>query len=260
MMSKIHILFHLRLGLLLGLFSLCACNIPRDNPLDPKNPDSKQPQKVLIQAFVNTNNTASYNEYMLEALYQLQNEYDGQLVVAAHHRNTADSESPYHCVENELLYQTYLSGFDSPIKGVPDVFFNGTEGRVQGASSLSTALLRLQEALTDALKSDSYFLIDADYRKTGSGVKPEVTIARLGDRHSESILVKCMILSTIDSDHRNVVTDQNQSRLIDTLKHGESVDVELDELTCTNALGSILVVYITNKNEQTVYQCESIPL
>ena len=250
----------IRLFFLSLLLVVSACNIPRDNPLDPKNPDSKQAQKVLIQAFVNTENNTDYNEYMIQALHQLKNEYDGQLIIAEHHRNTPGAETPYHFVENELLYQTYLSGFENPIKGVPDVFINGIDARVQGASSVATALLRLQEAVSNEVKQDCHFLVDIDYESSGSGIKPVVTLARLGGSGISSILIKCMLVSYINADFQAVVTDQAQSRLIDHMDHGESEVVELPQLNVNTSYANSLVVYVTDQSEQRVYQSESIQL
>ena len=87
---------------------ILRCSIPRDNILDPENPDSYRSHQIMIEAFVNTENPYPYNGYMLGALDSLLHLYKNQLFVAEYHRNTEDYPSDYHLAENEILYQTYL--------------------------------------------------------------------------------------------------------------------------------------------------------
>ncbi|MCK4754801.1 MAG: hypothetical protein KAS58_06175, partial [Calditrichia bacterium] len=66
---------------------LISCkDIPRDNVLDPKNPDSYRAQVISLEAFVNTENDQMYNEYMLSALQTIVNRYPGKLILLQYHR------------------------------------------------------------------------------------------------------------------------------------------------------------------------------
>ena len=84
------------LTIILILFLVECQNIPRDNPLDPKNPESFSSLNILIEAFVNTANPHRYNEYMLAALDSILNSYPNRVVIAEYHRNTEVYLDTYH--------------------------------------------------------------------------------------------------------------------------------------------------------------------
>ncbi|MFN2128874.1 MAG: hypothetical protein ACK2TU_13525, partial [Anaerolineales bacterium] len=119
-------------------------DLPRDNLLDPKNPNSYRPQIVSLEAFVNTQNDADFNQYMLEALSIIEQRYPQKVAIAHYHRNVPDTtyEDSLAIQANEILYTQYVNYFDGQ-KGVPDVFINGVAKRIKGASSVATALERL---------------------------------------------------------------------------------------------------------------------
>ena len=166
---KLHFKYALCVFLVLIIFQ-CE-DIPRDNVLDPKNPDSIIQHKIMIEAFVNTNNPSSVNEYALQALDSLSMLYADRLLIAEYHRNTAEYNDPYHLDKGELLYQHYISQFDN-VKGVPDIFINGSNQRIQGASSASFSLFRLEAALAGEISQNSYFLIDVEYTEDNNQIRP----------------------------------------------------------------------------------------
>ena len=56
--------------------TLFGCSdLPRDNPLDPKNPESQRPQVVLAEAFVTDDPDAQFCANALDALTQLEGEF-----------------------------------------------------------------------------------------------------------------------------------------------------------------------------------------
>ena len=66
------------------IFNVCQ-DIPRDNVLDPKNPESSTRQIITVEAFVNTNNELSYNQNMLNALDLLDEKYPDKLSIMQYH-------------------------------------------------------------------------------------------------------------------------------------------------------------------------------
>jgi hypothetical protein len=245
--------------LLLGL----ACGkIPRDNVLDPKNPDSIGDQLVLVEAFVNTNNPHSYNEYMLTALDSLEAIYSGDIVIAEYHRNTIQYvDSLYHLDQSELLYQLYLEASEASLKAVPDVFVNGIRRRIQGASSVSTALFRLQEAVSLEASNVTHFTLELSAWIDGDRLKPEVTIARLGTRDIEDIYIKgVLVIDTGEQNFRHVVRNVVKSSLIPHLRHGDIETISLAELPYFPSHTNTLICYITNKDETQVLQCVSLSI
>jgi hypothetical protein len=73
--------------LLVSILLISACeDIPRDNLLDPQNPDSYTSSIILLEAFVNTNNPLPYNLWALEALDEIGGLYGTKIVIAEYHR------------------------------------------------------------------------------------------------------------------------------------------------------------------------------
>lgn len=252
--------FFKRLSILFVVLLLwTACNIPRDNVLDPKNPDSYCPRKTIIEAFVNTGNPFSYNQYMLSALDSLSQLYSDRLVIVEYHRNTDQYNDNYHINENELLYQHYLNATGSSLKGVPDVFINGVFQRVQGASSVHSALFRLQQAVLTEISANSHFTLELAYEITKGKLTPIVTLARLGSTDAREILLKAVLTSQIEEIYlKRVVRGSVKSSIIPILTHSEVKIYTLPELNINESFHNQLIVYITDQNERTILQCESI--
>ncbi len=243
-----------------GLLLACG-DIPRDNPLDPKNPDSYCAQKIVIEAFVNTGNPYPYNQYMLVALDSLADLYPEQLVIAEYHRNTEQYLDSLHLNENELLYQHYLQVLGSSLKAVPDVFINGVEQHVQGASSVQSALFRLQQAVLSDFTKNSYFTMELSYQLHGTKIIPVVTLARLGREEATNILLKAIIIARQDElYHKRTVRGSTKSGLIPTLSPGDFKTIELPELEIDAVDPCSLIVYVVDKNERTIYQSDSLPV
>lgn len=242
---------------LLVLLVLSCGDLPHDNMLDPKNPDSIAPQKVMIEAFVNTNNPSNVNQYALQALNSLLTSYGDRIVIAEYHRNTAEYTDPYHLEKNELLYQHYISQFDN-LKAVPDIFINGTNQRVQGASSASYSLFRLEQALTEEIVKNNYYLIEIDYSRNGDTIRPKIHLARLGKGYGRDIVIKAVIVSDISSPYlQRVVHSSVESNVISVLSPGEQRDLELPEMSIDVNFVNTLIVYITGSTANYIYQCES---
>jgi hypothetical protein len=246
--------------LLLSLTLFVECgDIPRDNPLDPKNTSSVRAFTVMIEAFVNTDNPSQYNQYMLAALDSLIRLYPNQINVVEYHRNTQTSPSNYHLDKNEILYQNYLNGLGSSLVGVPDVFFNGISQRVQGASGVETALFRLQQALSSEIIRNSHYTLEISYRIQNSKIIPEVTLARLGSESASNFLIKAILISDQgDHYHKRVVGDYVKSTVISTLSYGDQQTITLPEMDFNPSLPGQLVFYICDSNESLIYQSASM--
>ncbi|MDM7924458.1 MAG: hypothetical protein QUS35_00390 [bacterium] len=109
-----------------ALLLLCAaCELPRDNPLDPRNPDSRRPKRILIEAFVNMRTGEPFDGYAIEALDSLESVYGDRVAVIEYHRNAGGFVTPLHRSENDILYGRYLAAAGSDNRGVPDVFVDG---------------------------------------------------------------------------------------------------------------------------------------
>jgi hypothetical protein len=245
------------LTLLLG-----SCqDIPRDNLLDPRNPNSYQQSTILLEAFVNTNNPFSYNQWTLQALDSIAEIYGSRVVIAEYHRNTSQYTDPLADPLFELLYDKYVQNSASPVKGVPDVFINGTGNRVQGASSVSSVLSRLNAALVDqVILENQYTLQPGEVKINGSEVNASCTIARLGNRSSENLLLKMILLQRINNQElKRVVRDLKMSTVISRLEAGEIKTIIFDPVSFSENPDEIIFC-LTSSDELTVYQCIRVVL
>jgi hypothetical protein len=242
---------------MLWLWSGCG-DIPRDNLLDPMNPASTIRQTVMVEAFINTNNPSSINEIALQALDSLASIYHINILIAEYHRNTADYVDPYHMDKNEILYEDYVSRFDD-IKGVPDIFINGTDRRVQGASTVSYSLFRLEQALAGEVSQHCDFMLDVDYSIENNKIIPDVLLARLGNEDARNIRVRAVLTGSLELPlHERVVRGMSESQWIPFLGHGETRPVGLPEIPVSEGMHT-LIVYVTGEDD-SIEQCAFCPV
>jgi hypothetical protein len=240
-------------------------DIPRDNPLDPKNPSSIRAQTVLIEAFVNTNaqlaDSVQYNQNMLTALYQLQIKYDTKITVAVHHRNLASYQDPLAIFESEDVYLRYLQTEDEPVKGVPDVFINGSDTRIQGATTSTNALYRLETALQPLLIANSYFTIEPEVHLNNGTLSCKLTIARLGDSASDDILAKMLVLQDVGNQwERNAVRAMRRSNLIPEILPGDRKEISFSDVTGLETHPTRVVISVVSEDEYTIFQSIRVEL
>jgi len=236
---------------------LFSCkDIPRDNVLDPKNPDSYRAQVISLEAFVNTNNDQMYNEYMLSALQTITNRYPGKLILMQYHRNTINFTDSLAIPENEILYEQYLNTFDN-LKGVPDVFVNGSYDRIKGASSEEAAVERIDNAIQPLLIENTFFTIEPNVRRNDSNVSISTKIACLGSESISDVVVRATVTEKIDSDLKSrIVRYIENSNLIPRLEPGEQKEIKFSDQTFSSS--SELYVIFTVTSDQTLNVHQSI--
>lgn len=246
----------------LFILLLIGCqNIPRDNPLDPKNPESYASLNILIEAFVNTANPYRYNEHVLRALDSIYTSYPNRIAIAEYHRNTQYYSDTYHRTENETLYNLYLEDFETAVKGLPDVFINGTSYRIQGASSIESARLRLEDIISAEIIKNCSFLLELDYTIDNDQIIAEITLAPLHNNSSSDILVKAVLTAQYDTNyHKRVVNNSVKGNLIPNIEAGESKVVTLPGMKINASEKTHLIVFITSEDEKTIYQCQSVEI
>jgi hypothetical protein len=245
-----------------GVLLLSAsCDLPRDNPLDPKNPGGSRPRKIMLEAFVNLHTPSPYDAYAVDALDSLARVYAGRVVVAEFHRNVQGFTTPYHRSENEILYAHYLDAAGSNRPGLPDVFVNGIGARVQGASSLESAFFRLQQAVLPGVSADSPFSVELKADQDADGVIPTVILARVGDRDAVDLVVRTLLLARLDAPHhRRVVLGFAKSAPIPLLKHGEIQTLVLPKIASNGSRPNAVVAEVLDADERQVIQCELLQL
>jgi hypothetical protein len=240
------------------IFNACQ-DIPRDNVLDPKNPESSTRQILAVEAFVNTNNALSYNQNMLNALDLLNDKYPDKLTIMQYHRNVGSNLDSLHEDLNEILYDSYVQGYQAGSKGVPDVFINGLTARIQGATSVANALFRLEEAIQPLLVQNDYFTLELKASRNNSEVTLSAKIARLGSSPIDNILVKALIVENIDNQlHKRVVRDMQKSSAISKMNPGEIKEIDFDSYTDLSNSDLRFVGIVTSENELNIYQSNEV--
>ncbi len=234
---------------------LIACkDIPRDNVLDPKNPDSYRAQVISLEAFVNTENSQDYNEYMLSALQTIVNRYPGKLILLQYHRNTSSDTDSFAIPENESLYEQYVNKFDA-LKGVPDVFINGSVDRIKGASSIENAIERVDSAIQPLLIENTFFTIEPTVTRSNSKISIATIIARLGSESISDIIVRVTVTEQIDSGlYTRVVRHMENSNLIPRLQPGEQKEIKFSDVTIESGANLQVIFTVTSNQSLIVYQ------
>lgn len=245
-----------------------ACDdIDRDNILDPKNPASERPQIITVEAFVNTTDslllTHPYNAHLLDALDELETIYADKISIAEHHRKINGNFDDGYIFDNnssEFLYNTYFLGYNEGVKGVPDVFINGIKARVQGASSASSVLFRLQQVIDSLITKNTSFTIEPGISSSGNGYNLSAKVARLGSTNAENLLLKAIIINQFDNDlHERVVTHILKSQDINNIANGEIKDINLGEVQNMQNNSSAIFM-ISSVDELQVFQSTKVEI
>jgi hypothetical protein len=243
------------------LLSSAACDLPRDNPFDPRNPDSRRPKRILLEAFVNLQTDQPFDRYAIEALDSLETVYGDRIAVIEYHRNAGGFVTPFHRSENDILYGQYLAAAGSVRRGVPDVFVDGSAGRVQGASSAASVFSRIQKIILPGLTEPGLYSIEAKPKASGGEIRLSVTLARLGSADAIGIRVRAVLLSEADETLRKrVAAGFTESAAIGTLRAGETRTVTLPAMAFDAAFDHTCVILVSDDSDKRVWQCEKFEI
>jgi hypothetical protein len=184
------------------LLLLVACeNLERNNPLDPKNPSSERRRVVFVEAFVN--DAAPFSAFALQALDSLAATFpQQQMVIAEHHLPSAKFTDAQALPESADRYKLLTTAAPA----VPDLFFNGSQSRVQGASTTGTAVFRYRHAIQTEIDKVAHFTIEAKKTISANRIDIDVTVARLGNDDFSQFAVTAMIAEDLEAaGHHHVV-------------------------------------------------------
>ncbi len=187
---------------ILSLLLLVACeNLERNNPLDPQNPNSERRRVVFVEAFVN--DAAPFSAFALQALDSLAATFpQQQMVIVEHHLPSSKFTDATALLESADRYKILTTAAPA----VPDLFFNGSQSRVQGASTTGTAVLRYRHATQAELDKVAHFTIEAQKTISANRIDIDVTVARLGNSNFSQFAVKVMIAEDLGTEgHHHVV-------------------------------------------------------
>ena len=239
-----------------GILLLFTCaDLERDNILDPKNPDSHRPRIVLIEAFVSADPDANYCGFALDALEDLEVEFgSSQLIILEYHLRNTVWQDEYASQDANVRYAELAA---SP-QGIPDVFFNGADVRVQGAYSAETAYMRYRPAYESESNEPGLYTIEAQVRSGSEVTEVEVSLARLGNTEVANISIHAVVVhDMVASRARHVVRSVLVPKTINRLAAGEKTIHTFaiaSSLAEVNNAALVLFIYDDNASNKKVLQ------
>jgi len=240
---------------LILLFAGCG-DLDRTNPLDPQNPDSIRGETVLVESFVNESG-GTVIESSVNAFERILKEYGAETFIYMEHHVEKTKGTDVHALEASL--SRYLSLVPQTAEqAIPDVFFNGIQGRVQGASDEESAYLRYSAELEKELGRKTTFTIEAAARLQAGNISVSAKIAKLGNTDAEEIVVSLAVTEKVAGRLRKIVRAFIPVDTIGDLKHGEikslSRDVAIQPEWNPDDLEIVVIVH--NSRTLVVYQSE----
>ena len=233
------------------------CNdLPRDNVLDPGNPNSYQSSVILVEAFVNTNNPFPYNEWALQALDSLEVIYGSKIVIVEYHRDTQEFSDPYsQPLIVEPLYEKYVQNSVIKTKGVPDIFINGYKNRIQGASSVESVLSRVNTVLSSETGLNNYFTLEpTDIVLGDNQLRISCKIARLGNQSASNLLLRAILVKRINSQAlKRVAIHIVKTEQISKMEAGDIRTIDFEPIVISQ-VPDFIILSVTSANELVVYQ------
>ena len=195
-------------SMMIAALLLFGCgDLERDNLLDPKNEDSYSEVPILIEAFVNSE--LSYNEAALDALDDIEDTYKNEVLILEYHREILVNDSVYDDeYSNSLftgLHQYYADNYNNYPMAIPDIYLNGSKGRILGASSSASVVDRIEDLLPGLLNEKSDYNMEAEMSASGSKLNINYKVARLGNRSSSGLQLQVALVKNFGMSHANRV-------------------------------------------------------
>jgi len=239
----------LKLVVMLLLFQGCA-DLERKNPLDPKNSASKQDRVVLVEAFVN--DSTPFTPFALTALDYFATQVGFNAIIVQYHVPAQQYPDNFALSGALARYGFY----ETVNRAVPDVFFNGLNQRVQGASSHASALERFQAAMAIEAGNISLFTIEADVETRANSMVLDVRLAKLGSEDVRDVFVQAVAIeNTGVSGHRFVARQIWPARSFSFIGNGKIATAKLTASIPSGAnaaLWKIVVFAQSSQNKETL--------
>ena len=245
--------------ILFVIWSGCG-DLERTNPLDPKNPDSIRGETVLVESFVN-HSGGPVIESSIKAFERILKEYGADaFIYLEHHIEKTPGTDSYALEASLSRYLTLVP--HTAEQAIPDVFFNGIQGRVQGAADEESAYLRYSTILEKELGRQTTFTIEAAAQLRGEKIIITADIAKLGNTDAKEVVVYLAVLEKVLGSFRNIVKVYSPVETIGNLNHGKIIslthEVDIHSDWKVNDLAIVLIVY--NSRTLVVYQSEKTEL
>ena len=242
---------------LIILLLLNACDdIARDNLLDPKNPDSFSRPVILIEAFVNTE--VEYSDWAVQGLSNLAAIYGEDIVIAEYHRDLDGNNDPYDdstTVEKFKNLHTKYVGQNPIQRAIPDVFINGADNRIPGASDANSVNEQASGIVENLLTQKNYYRIEPAIESNGGDISVSCRIARLGNESAEGLKLRLIFIKDYQQQYLNrVVMDMTLAEQVPDIERGGYEEIDLGSFSLGSAPTSVITALLST-DERTVLQC-----
>ncbi len=230
--------------------------------MDPKNPDSYSKSIVLVEAFVNVAHPSPYNGYVLEALKEIDENDSDNVIVVEYHRDLTQNgfyDDPYNDEELSLrftqLQERYLQEWPDAIRGVPDVYINGGNRRVAGASSKSSVLNRMQLYLDEVTDIQNRYSIEVDLQYPGQDqIDIKARVASLGNQASVDLRLRFMFVKDHQTSQASrAVNYLEDGVLVGKIDAGSYKEIRLATINF-DTMPDYAVISLTSDDGSEVYQ------
>ncbi|NOX89254.1 MAG: hypothetical protein GXO77_09510 [Calditrichaeota bacterium] len=249
------------------LFVFACEDLPRDNVLDPKNPDSYTATVPLIEAFVNLAHPAPYNQWAIQSLNNLSQLYDGKINVVEYHRDiTVDSvtyDDPYNTPEAQTLFRLlqdrYVSSHPEIPRSVPDVYLNGADERFTGAYDVQSLKKQIEPELLELLSRKNFYRLEPKISRSG-GLSLDVSckVAVLGNNDGNNLRLRIIFVKKRVQENLTLNTVVKliwPGLAVDKIENGDFTEVEAGSFTFKESeMPDGAVFALTSEDESIVFQ------
>ncbi len=170
-----------------------------------------------------------YNRWAVEGLDAVKTRFGDQVIIVEYHRNVAGYQDPFadttKCVFTEL-HKEYTENELVPM-GVPDIFINGLNGRVSGASSAENVADQVVLEVLNPVAEKNYFRIEPDVEiGSNNSLQVNCKIAALGNKTFSDLRVRLIFLKayTVPIPDERVAVDMIKSDILPNIGKGEVIE------------------------------------
>jgi hypothetical protein len=248
-------IFRLLLFCVLAIRVSGCADLDRSNPLDPKNPDGQRERTVLVEAFVNDQGGALMNA-ALDGLNRLCRDYDSHdFLLLEHHIQKTANTDPKALEASLTRYYDFVPQTNE--QAIPDVFFDGLSGHVQGASDAEIAYQRYRAQLEERLAVSAQMTIEISASVSNSRIMVTADIAQLGEETAEDVIAQVAVIGGTELSDQSVVRALIPVETLGSVDGGSVKHLQKEIVIDPgwNQAGLSVVLIMQNSRTREVYQC-----
>lgn len=243
------------------LFIIFGCDdIPRDNILDPKNPDGYTEPVVLIEAFVNTSPDipSDYNRWAVKGLNGVQNRFTDEVIIVEYHRGAIFYSDVYADSGNHSITDLHTEYTENSIlpMGVPDIFINGVTNRVSGASGISSVEEQVSSVVQDLIEEKNYIIIEAEVEFSNNTIDATCKIAAFNKKNYKDLKIRLILLKDYEDEYdeygHHVAIELVKSEFLQDLKDGEVIEKSFENVSFSETPDRLVIAVLADDGKKVL--------